>query len=276
MPDDPKDPVKDEKYYVAKYGNYMGGGRYADAQLAGKVLPDSKRPYKDIIQQYSKQYNIPPELLFSSLNEEGVRNLAKGDEYSGDDKYPVSGYVHFGLDTFGDAYPDLVKKGYLPADMDFKPTLGSNEKNQKVHTADFKDVGDAVQASAAMMKNISDNVDSYAQKKGYNLSPESKNFFMLAGFNGGLGNAQKMLDSYAQKGILQNDAYLKQRPSSYAGIYDNTMRRIVPARAYTDDGLFSQQPTQPTQPQQQGQPYYDFNGKVIAYTSPDGIVQANQ
>lgn len=132
MPDDKdKKPKKDAAYYVKKYGSYMGQGRDTDQRLADKVLPDSKKPYKQIVMEQAKKLGIKPEILFASLNEEGVRDQAKNLEYSGDDKYRVSGYAHFGLDTFGDAYSTLKDKKYLPDNFDFSPVLGENEKNAK-------------------------------------------------------------------------------------------------------------------------------------------------
>jgi hypothetical protein len=132
-----------------------------------------------------------------------------------------------------------------------------------------------------MLKNVQDQVADYAAKKGYNLSDKSKNFFMLAAYNGGTGLAQKMMDSYNDKGVLQNDAYLTKKPSSYGGVYDNVMRRTVPAQAWSDDGVFKQpeQTTQITQQQhtqtaQQGQPIYR-DGKPIAYIVNGQTVAAN-
>jgi hypothetical protein len=275
-------PKKDNAYYVQKYGQYMAG-RGTDEQLAGQTFQDATKPYKDLVTDASKKTGIPPELLFSSINEEGLRDMVHKDEYSGDDKYPISGYAHFGLDTFGDAYPQLVKKGYLPDNMDFSPQVATNEKGGRVHTANFKTVDDAIDAKAAMLKNVQDQVADYAAKKGYNLSDKSKNFFMLAAYNGGTGLAQKMMDSYNDKGVLQNDAYLTKKPSSYAGVYDNIMRRVVPAQAWKDDGVFQpeqtaqtapQQTTQPTQTAQQGQPIYR-DGKPIAYIVNGQTIAAN-
>jgi hypothetical protein len=269
---------KDNKYYVQKYGQYMAG-RNTDEKLAGETFQDATKPYKDLVLDASKKTGIPPELLFASINEEGLRDMVAKDEYSGDDKYPISGFAHFGLDTFGDAYPELVKKGYLPSNMDFSPQVATNERGGRVHTANFKTVDDAISAKAAMLKNVQDQVEAYAAKRGYKLSDKSKNFFMLAGYNGGTGLAQKMMDSYNDKGVLQNDAYLTKKPSSYGGVYDNTMRRIVPAQAWADDGIFVPRETvqnvssQPAQPQ--GQPIYGQDGNVMAYNVNGQIIAAN-
>jgi hypothetical protein len=197
------------------------------------------------------------------------------DEYSGDDKYPISGYAHFGLDTFGDAYPELVKKGYLPDNMDFSAQVATNEKGGRVHTANFKTVDDAIAAKAAMLKNVQDQVEAYAAKRGYKLSDKSKNFFMLAGYNGGTGLAQKMMDSYNDKGVLQNDAYLTKKPSSYQGVYDNIQRRMIPAQAWKDDGIFSRGTVQNVSAQPQGEPIYGQDGNIIAYNANGKIVAAN-
>lgn len=271
-------PKKDAAYYVQKYGDYMSGGRNTDEELASETLPDATKPYKELVMENATKQGLSPEILFSSLNEEGVRQMVRDNEYSGDDKYPISGFAHFGLDTFGDAYPALVKKGYLPEGMDYSAQLGTNEKGQKVHTANFKTVDDAIAAKAAMMRDVKDQVDDYAKKRGYNLSDKSKQFFMLAAYNGGIGNARKMLDSYNEKGILQNDAYLTKKPDSYAGIYDHVLRRMVPAQAWKDDGIFAA-PVESTQqastpPADKGQPYYQ-DGKIVAYATDHGVVAAN-
>jgi hypothetical protein len=267
-------PPKDAKYYVQKYGQYMAG-RNTDEALANQTFQDATKPYKDLVLDASQKTGIPPELLFASINEEGLRDMVAKNEYSGDDKYPISGYAHFGLDTFGDAYPELVKKGYLPANMDFSAQVATNEKGGRVHTANFKTVDDAINAKAAMLKNVQDQVEAYAAKKGYKLSDKSKNFFMLAGYNGGTGLADKMMDSYNDKGVLQNDAYLTKKPSSYAGVYQNVMHRMIPAQAWKDDGIFSRGTVQNVSPQQQGQPYYNQDGKIIAYNVNGKIVAAN-
>jgi hypothetical protein len=248
-------------------------GRNTDEALAGQTFQDATKPYKDLVLDASQKTGIPPELLFSSINEEGLRDMVHKDEYSGDDKYPISGYAHFGLDTFGDAYPELVKKGYLPDNMDFSAQVATNEKGGRVHTANFKTVDDAIAAKAAMLKNVQDQVEAYAAKRGYKLSDKSKNFFMLAGYNGGTGLAQKMMDSYNDKGVLQNDAYLTKKPSSYQGVYDNIQRRMIPAQAWKDDGIFSRE-TQ-TQPVVEQTPIRNIEGKVIAYNENGKIVAAN-
>lgn len=250
-------------------------GRNTDEALANQTFQDATKPYKDLVLDASQKTGIPPELLFASINEEGLRDMVAKNEYSGDDKYPISGYAHFGLDTFGDAYPELVKKGYLPDNMDFSAQVATNEKGGRVHTANFKTVDDAINAKAAMLKNIQDQVEAYAAKRGYKLSDKSKNFFMLAGYNGGTGLADKMMDSYNDKGVLQNDAYLTKKPSSYAGVYDNVQRRMIPAQAWKDDGIFSRETVQNVSSQQQGQPYYNQDGKIIAYNVNGKIVAAN-
>ena len=277
MQQDP--PKKDAKYYLQKYGQYMTG-RDTDRDLADQTFQDASKPYKELVREAATKTGIAPELLFASINEEGLRDMVHKNEYSGDDKYPISGYAHFGLDTFGDAYPELVKKGYLP-EMDFSAQTATNEKGGRVHTANFKTVDDAIAAKAAMLRNVQDQVDQYAGKRGYKLSDKTKQFFMLAGYNGGVGLADKMMDSYNDKGILQNDAYLTKKPLSYGGVYDNVMRRIVPAQAWADDGIFVPHETVQTQPQPelhtvqpQGEPIYR-DGKPIAYNVNGQILAAN-
>lgn len=273
MQQDPN--IKPKKDY-SKYGEYMKG-RASDEELAGQTFQDASKPYKELVRDASNKTGIAPELLFASLNEEGLRDMVHKNEYSGDDNYPISGYAHFGLDTFGDAYPELVKKGYLPEGMDYSPQEATNEKGSRVHTANFKSVDDAIAAKAAMLKNVQDQVDEYAEKRGYKLSDKSKQFFMLAGYNGGTGLARKMMDSYNEKGVLQNDAYLTKKPTSYGGVYQNVMHRMVPAQAWQDDGIFAEQP-QPEQQQvaqpEQGVPIYQ-DGKVIAYNNGGQVVAAN-
>jgi hypothetical protein len=155
-----------------------------------------------------------------------------------DRTYPIDGYQSYGLDTFSDVYPQLVKKGYLKDDFQskFSPYTAVNEQKQKVNTAGFVDDNSALQAKAAMMAYTRDQLTDYTKKKNLTLSPEANDFFTLASYNSGMGNGQKMLDYFNENGLLKDNAFLKTKPKKYTGIYTNVMRRIQGANMLHGEG----------------------------------------
>jgi flagellum-specific peptidoglycan hydrolase FlgJ len=93
-------------------------------------------------------------------------------------------------------------------------------------------------AKAAFMRAEQDNIMSYAKQKGYNLTPEERDFFTTASYNGGSGNGQKMLDYYGSKKELGNNAFLKDRMSDKGQIYDNVLPRYAGAKLFNNEGYF--------------------------------------
>jgi hypothetical protein len=233
---------------VKKYGDYVSG-REAWLNWANKPLLGGN--FKDITTKAAQAEKLNPALLGASSLEEGVNQRIKSPDtvseaYVNANKkgqlkdYAVDGFYNYGLDTFGDNYDTLVKKGYLTSDFksNFIPYQAQNEKHQKINTAAFRDDASAMQAKAAMLAYNRDQFNQYAQKKQVQLSPEAQDFFTLATYNGGIGNSQKMLDYYNQQGLLKDNAFLTKKPKLYAGIYDNVMHRMQGAQMLSGEHVF--------------------------------------
>jgi hypothetical protein len=262
------------KQFTSKYGALMSGR--GDTPLRINEVPQTwqdKLTSKQIAQNASKPLGLDPALLYSSAMEEGMSGLYpdKNGEvsFSGDTDFPVSGYVNFGLDTFSDAFPALVKKGYLPKEFEkeFKkkvhpPLPGDNKV--AVNSADFSTAEAAFKAKAAMTKSYKDEVEDFASKNKIQLSDKAKDFFTLVSFNAGSGNARKMLKEYNSLGALKGDAFLNKRPSkSWAAPYENVIRRIQMADALKAEGYFDPESPNPSPaPEPENAPAFDmFNPK---------------
>lgn len=241
------------KAFTQKYGPLMSGR--GDTPLRINEVPAwGKASARDLSVKAAKAVGVDPVLLYTSAMEEGMSGLYphvfKGREKdgllvqsSGDKEFPIDGFISFGLDTFSDSYPELVKKGYLPKDFSnrFKPKSQVNELEEEVNSANFKSPEDALMAKAAMMRNAQDTLDGFVKKNNINLSEDGKKFFNLIAYNAGLGAAQKMLTSYKNSGFLKNDDYLKKRPSdSWKQPYENVMRRVQMASALKEEGYFEE------------------------------------
>jgi hypothetical protein len=262
------------KQFTSKYGPLMA--KRGDTPLRINEVPGTykdKLTSKQIAQSASANLGLDPALLYSSAMEEGMSGLYPNSEgqvdFSGDDDFPVSGYQSFGLDTFSDAFPELVKKGYLPKEFEkeFKkhvepPRSGDNKV--AVNSANFSNAEAAFKAKAAMTKNYRDEVEEFASKNKIKLSDKAKDFFTLVGFNAGPGNARKMLKEYNSMGALKDDAFLKKRPSkSWAVPYENVIRRIQMADALKAEGYFDPESPNPSPAPEPGNaPAFDmFNLK---------------
>lgn len=263
--EDPKDPGTrlTAKQIKQKYkGNpYVVNGRETWGESLDKTLPLSPgTTVRTAITNASKVAGVDPSLLYSSAMEEGLGYALSQPGYASEayvnwetknkdlaSKYKVDGFYNYGLDRFGEkgVVENLQKKGYLPKDFNNKYTVydAINEKKERIKTAAFLSDQDALTAKAAMLRDTQDQLNSYTTKKGYKLTPEQMDFFALAGYNGGVGNMQKMIDSYNAKGYLKNNKFLDPtfKPASYNDIYTNVQRRIqnrnvLKAEGYLEDG----------------------------------------
>lgn len=269
LPDynNPKSRITYAQNITKQYGPLMQnrGDTFLHVNETPDVGPDTATA-KEMSVDAAKKLGLDPALLYSSAMEEGMSGLWKGKgglvkvgENTTDD-FPVSGYGNFGLDTFSDKFHDLVKKGYLTPDFaqNFKKQVAYNEKSEPVNSANFKDVGSALQAKAAYMKDNYDDIDSYAKQRGITLSPKARDFFALANYNGG-GIGHQMLNDYYNAGQLEGDKFLKGRPTSGGslkatsygplydkktgqqtdeGMYDHLVRRLKMRDALYEQSLF--------------------------------------
>lgn len=254
---DPESRLKYAQAFTQKYGPLMSGR--GDTPLRINEIPAwGKGKSRDLAMAASKNLGLDPALLYSSAMEEGMSGIYphvfKGREKegllvqsSGNKDYPVSGYINFGVDNFADAFPGLVKKGYLPADFQgqFMKSQEINEKDMPVNSANFRNPEAALMAKAAMMRASRDEIEDFATKNKINLSPKARDFFTLVHYNAGSDNAQKMLQAYNQKGYLQGDSFLKKQPdTSWSQPYQNVIRRLKMAEALRNEGYFDEDAAQ--------------------------------
>lgn len=64
-------------------------------------------------------------------------------------------------------------------------------------TVAFKTPEDMIMAKGAWLKDMADQVDSYASKKKVKLTPEEKNYLIMSGYNGGAGTMQSLINDMA-------------------------------------------------------------------------------
>lgn len=178
-----------------------------------KMAFDNDTPV-NITKRVAQKMGINPKVLLSSAWVEGM-NKAVVEKSSGETqgykkefndptnhfdkkRFPVDGYAYYGTDTIGDKW-DKVKK-YLPPGFEQNMQFynGTNEKGQDIIPAAFNNNENALMAKAALMRYENDNNMDYARKKGVNLDKDAADYFMMAGYNGGAGTAQKMIDEYAK------------------------------------------------------------------------------
>jgi hypothetical protein len=210
-----------------------------------KMYYDGNRSIKDVVTSAAKRGNINPALLLSSAWTEGLNKAvldpdAVSEAYinaSNKDKslnnFPVDGFFNYGLDMFGNNLSKLKK--YLPEGFDqrYKMYDAFNEKKQKVQTVAFKTNEDALVAKAAFMNMEKDNVLGYAKKKGIDLSDENtQNYFMLASYNGGFGNAQTMMNEYSK--AKDKKAWLDKGLTSRQEVQKNIAPRLSRMKLSSD------------------------------------------
>lgn len=201
-------------------GNEFLHGR-GDALINASYVPDTdKLSFRDASAKATKSVGIDPNMFWASAAEEGATGLIpdkKGNVNTDPDidlngKYPVSGFTNFGVDHFHDDFKNMVARGYLPKDFDYKKSVHTNERKEKVNSGDFKSVEDALTAKAAYIRMHQDNLDSWAKQAGVSLSPVARQFFTYMSYNGGPGTAHKLINYYKSRGLLDGDKFLSQKP----------------------------------------------------------------
>lgn len=140
--------------------------------------------------------------------------------------YPVDGFYYYGTDTFGDAFPRLKAKGYLPKDFEqkFQQYQAINEKKETVNTAAFKTHRDALMAKAAMLRDAQDQVEDYAKKRGISLGEQEKAYFTSASYNSGFGRGKQMIEEYIN--TPNKKEFIKSGLTSLKGIHKNIYPRV--------------------------------------------------
>jgi hypothetical protein len=79
-------------------------------------------------------------------------------------------------------------------------------------------------AKAAMFRASLDDVNEYAKSKNIDLDDEAKNYFTLVSYNGGFGNARKMLDKYSK--AKDKKSFVTNGDSEWMKIHRNVSPRI--------------------------------------------------
>jgi hypothetical protein len=217
-----EDPSKKKKNWIA-----------SDMKsLYKNVMAVDDKPAFQIVKNAADKSGVKASLLMASAFQEGMNKaIAKPDEVSDaygrltpeqQNEYPVDGFYNYGLDRFGERAADLAK--YLPKDFKYLPVDAVNEKGSKIKTAAFKNNEDALIAKAAMMRAEMDNVRNYAGKLGVKLDDEAMDYFTVAAYNGGMGNAKMMLDEYAKAG--DKPGFIGRGDTSRKGVHKNIEPRM--------------------------------------------------
>ncbi len=224
---------KQQDLYSSKYEN-LRSLKYAikDSPL-NKIdtLDTQKSTWREVLEKREDVNNKA--LMFASLMEEG------GNTY--ENKDVINSFNHFGLDRVGENIDDLIDKKYLSKDIkdriDIKYDGPKNEKGERIQYADFANFDDVVTMKNAIFNQEKDLILKVAKKEGIELSDEAIEYFTIAGYNGGRGNAEKMLKAYNEEGLLEDNKFLEGTYGGYKRIHENVMRRIDIAKMLKEEGV---------------------------------------
>lgn len=206
------------------------------------------------VKNAATQTGLNPAFLLKSAWQEGMNRIAgpitQSEAYAIAEKtnprlpeYPVDGFYYYGTDTFGDAFPRLKAKGYLPKDFEqkFQPYQAINEKNETVNTAAFKTHQDALMAKAAMLRDVQDQVEDYAKKRGVSLGEQEKAYFTSASYNAGFGRGKQMIEEYIK--TPNKKEFIKSGLTSLKGVHKNIYPRVSELEVLSKE--FNQSQTKP-------------------------------
>jgi hypothetical protein len=236
---------------AAQPGNEFLHSR-GDALINANYVPDTDQmSFRDASAKATKPLGLDPNMFWASSAEEGATGLIpdKQGNVNTDpnidlnSKYPVSGFSNFGVDHFHDDFSELVRRGYLPKDFDYKKSVHTNERHEKVNSADFKTVQDALQAKAAYIRMHQDNLDQWTKDNNVQLTPAARQFFSYMSYNGGPGTAHKLINYYKNNGLLANDQFLKSKPPhelDQSDSYGKVLPRWQMAQLMKKEQLFDQ------------------------------------
>lgn len=198
------------------------------------VLPVDNKSLFDIAISASKKTGVDADMLAANALQEGLNTMAdskkikSSNEYRDSKfdkkKYPIDGFLYYGLDNFSSVAPELIKRGYLPSDFDYQPFEAQNENWKTVKTAAFKTNEDALIAKGAFLKLFRDDVRDYAKKIGLPLNKESEDYLTMSAYNGGMGNAKIMIDELATG--YNPKVFIKEGKTSRKGVHKNIAPRM--------------------------------------------------
>lgn len=194
---------------------------------------DNNKSSVDIVKSVAQKTGVDPSFLYSSAFQEGMNKaIADPDGVSEaynkakiDGAYPVDGFYNYGLDTFGDRFSNLVKKGYLTSEFASRfKTYSAKNETENVNTAAFKTNEDALMAKAAVLKDEMDKVSVLAKSKGIELDDKAKKYFTLASYNSRSENLPIMMEEYAK--AKDKNAFIDKGLTSRGGVHRNIAPRM--------------------------------------------------
>lgn len=191
-------------------------------------------PYTRDITDVAKLSGVNPAMLMSSSYVEGYNGYiagtftsspyyTKGLKEQDRRKYQFDGFAFGGLDMVGERIDKLKKKGYIPQDFDYKEFKAVNEKGGTVLAGAFQNPKDALIMKAAILKDEQDNINDYVQKKKAAINPEHMDYFTMAAYNGGIGNAREMIDEYLA--AEDKDKFISEGMTKKKQIHRNIAQR---------------------------------------------------
>lgn len=139
------------------------------------------------IVQLADKYKIDPNYLAAVAFNEGL-NIYMSQLYYNDPLAKVDSYNHLGLDNIGKEIGMLKSGGYLPKDFSGYTLQEENvnEQGQKVISAEFNNIGTALEATAARLKWTEDQARKFAQERGIILDKDKTQYLTYALYNCGL------------------------------------------------------------------------------------------
>lgn len=207
------------------------------------MLPIDNKSLFDIAISASNKTGMGADMLAANALQEGLNTMADtkklktSNEYRSSKvdskKYPIDGFLYYGLDNFSSVAPDLIKKGYLPNDFDYSPFEAQNENWKTVKTAAFKSNEDAMIAKGAFLKMFRDDVRNYATKIGLPLNKEAEEYLTMSAYNGGMGNAKIMIDELATG--YNPDVFIKGGKTSRQGVHKNVAPRVEKMELFKEE-----------------------------------------
>lgn len=195
------------------------------------AIPEITTTWKEELERREDIENKP--LFVASLFDEG------GDKFTSQTQNRIEGFWNFGLDTIFDRADSLIKKGYLSEDFKKRmiPRYVMNEKGDMVGSADFRNLQDVITAKVAIFNYSRDYIRKISESKNIELTPEALDYFTIAAYNAGEGNASKMLEKFRKENLLENNAFLNTELDSYKDIHRNVIRRMRSAEMLKGEGI---------------------------------------